>query len=275
MYSTFQDNPHSSIFHNTLEKYRRFAIISVGIYLKKEAVMSAETTHQEQYAEIARLAGGLAHEIKNPLSTIRLNMELLEEDLEEVDSPQGRRAQRKIQVVQRECRRLEELLNNFLSFTKAHRLDMEPSDVNREIREVIEFFRPKATESNIEIVEYLASDLPTVLLDRRSFHRALLNLVINAQQAMPDGGQLVLRTRPGGDEVAIDLIDTGCGIDEKTMQHLYDAFFSTKGGGSGLGLAMTRKIIQAHGGRITVQSEPNCGTQFTIMLPSLPRLAEV
>ncbi len=236
--------------------------------------MNTDTTHQEQYEEIARLAGGLAHEIKNPLSTIRLNMELLEEDLEEVDSPQGRRAMRKIQVVQRECRRLEELLNNFLSFTKAHHLHSEPSDVNQILREVAEFFRPKATESNIEVVEYFASDLPTVLLDRRSFYQAILNLVINAQQAMPDGGQIVMRTRPSGDDVAIDLIDTGCGMNEKAMQHLYDAFFSTKSGGSGLGLAMTRKIIQAHGGRIFVQSEPNCGTQFTIMLPSLPRLAD-
>ncbi|MDR2705497.1 MAG: two-component sensor histidine kinase [Planctomycetaceae bacterium] len=229
---------------------------------------------QEQYAEIARLAGGLAHEIKNPLSTIRLNMELLAEDLEEVDLPQGRRALRKIEVVQRECRRLEELLNDFLNFARAHNLELQPSDVNREIREIIEFFRPKAEESKIEIIAYLASDLPTVLLDRRSFHRALLNLVLNAQQAMPDGGQLVIRTRSGGNEIAIDLIDTGFGIDEKTLNHLYDAFFSTKRGGSGLGLATTRKIIQAHGGRIAVQSELNCGTQFTISLPSLPRLAE-
>ena len=201
-------------------------------------------------------------------------MELLAEDVEEIDSPQARRALGRVKVVERECRRLEELLNDFLSFTRAHNLKLEPADVNREIRDLIEFFRPQAEESKIEIVEYLSSNLPTVLLDRRSFHRALLNLVLNAQQAMPDGGQLVLRTRSGGDEIFIDLIDTGIGIDPKNMDRLYDVFFSTKKGGSGLGLATTRKIVRAHGGRISVQSEPNFGTQFTIALPSLPRLAE-
>ncbi len=236
--------------------------------------MNSEATHQAQYEEIARLAGGLAHEIKNPLSTIRLNMELLAEDMKEIDTQQARRAARKITVVQRECHRLEELLNDFLRFARAHHLNLEPSDINQVLREAIEFFRPQAAESNIEVIEYFANDLPTVLLDRRSFHRALLNLIINAQQAMPDGGQLVVRTRPSGDEVTIDLIDTGCGMDTKTLEHLYDAFYSTKRGGSGLGLAMTRKIIQAHRGRMTVQSEPNCGTQFTLALPSLPRLAE-
>jgi signal transduction histidine kinase len=230
------------------------------------------TRNTDRYTAIARLAGGLAHEIKNPLSTIRLNMELLAEDFEEIDSPQGRRAIKKIEVVRRECRRLEDLLNDFLNFSKAHYLELQPSNANHVIREVIEFFHPKAEESNIEVIEYLASDLPSVLLDKRSFHRALLNLVLNAQQAMPDGGQLVVRTRSGGNEIAIDLIDTGCGMDTETMAHLFDAFFSTKRGGSGLGLATTQKIIEAHGGRIAVQSEVNYGTQFTITLPSLPRL---
>jgi len=230
------------------------------------------STMLDRYTEIARLAGGLAHEIKNPLSTIRLNIELLAEDLEEIDLPQGRRALRKIDVVQRECRRLEELLNDFLNFACAHRLELQPSDANDAIREVIELFRPQAAEAKIEVIGYLASDLPSVLLDRRSFHRALFNLVLNAQQAMVDGGQLVIRTRSGGNEIAIDLIDTGCGMDTETLENLFDAFFSTKKGGSGLGLATVRKIIEAHNGRIAVQSEPNYGTQFTIILPSLPRL---
>lgn len=229
----------------------------------------------KQYTEIARLAGGLAHEIKNPLSTILLNMELLAEDIESIDAPETRRAQRKIELMQRECRRLEMLLNEFLNFAKAHNLQLEPNDVNREIRDVVEFFRPKAEESKIEIVEYLASNLPSVLLDRSSFHLALLNLILNAQQAMPDGGQLVLRSRyGGGDEIAVDLIDTGIGMNQTTLDNLFDAFFSTKKSGSGLGLATTRKIIQAHGGKIIVQSEPGRGTQFTITLPCLPRIAE-
>ena len=226
----------------------------------------------DQYTEIARLAGGLAHEIKNPLSTIRLNVELLAEDLAEGDSPQDRRALRKIEIVKRECRRLEDLLNDFLNFAKAHKLEFEPVDINKQLKETIVFFLPRAGEANVEIVEYFANDLPTVMLDRRSFQQAILNLILNAVQAMPDGGQLVVRTRGAANAVAIDLIDNGVGMDDKTKEQLFDAFFSSKRGGSGLGLPTTRKIIEGHGGLIALQSEVGHGTQFTILLPTLARL---
>jgi signal transduction histidine kinase len=225
-----------------------------------------------QYNEIARLAGGLAHEIKNPLSTIRLNMELLAEDFAEADTPQGRRALAKVEVVQRECQRLQDLLENFLSYTKVRQLRLEPANLNEQVRRVLDFFGPKAAEAGIEVVDYLASDLPGVLLDRGAFHGALLNLVLNAEQAMPRGGQLVVRTYAYGDGVALDLIDTGGGMDPKTAAQVFDAFFSTKPGGSGLGLPTARKIIEAHGGQVTVQSELGRGTKFTIKLPVPPRL---
>jgi two-component system sensor histidine kinase HydH len=138
---------------------------------------------------------------------------------------------------------------------------------------VLDFFRPKAAKAGIEVVDYLAADLPTVLLDRESFRGALLNLVLNAEQAMPEGGQLVVRTYGTADGVALDLIDTGCGMDEKTQSQIFEAFFSTRSTGSGLGLPTARKIIEAHGGRITLQSEPGRGTQFTVKLPTPPRLA--
>jgi two-component system, NtrC family, sensor histidine kinase HydH len=226
----------------------------------------------DQYTEIARLAGGLAHEIKNPLSTIRLNMELLAEDLAASESPRDRRMLRKVQIVERECQRLQDLLDNFLNYTKLRRLKLEPSDLNEQVRQVLEFFRPKAVESKIELIDYLTSDLPTVLLDREAFHGALLNLVLNAQQAMPDGGQLVVRTHLTREGAALDLIDTGCGMDSETRARIFETFFSTKPGGSGLGLPTARKIIEAHGGRIDLQSEKGRGTQVTIALPVPARL---
>ena len=226
----------------------------------------------DQYTEIARLAGALAHEIKNPLSTIRLNLELLVEDLRASDSPQDRRALKKVELVQRECQRLQDVLDDFLNFTKVRRLKLEPADLNVQVKQVLDFFRPKAHEAQIEVIDYLASDLPTVLLDRESFHGALLNLVLNAQQAMPQGGQLVVRTYGTADGVALDLIDTGCGMDENTREHVFDAFFSTRSGGSGLGLPTARKIIEAHGGSIALQSELGRGTQSTIKLPMPARL---
>ncbi len=226
----------------------------------------------DQYTEIARLAGGLAHEIKNPLSTIRMNMELLAEDFRESENPRDRRALRKVELVERECRRLQDLLDNFLRFTKAHKLNLKPSDLNSQVRQVLEFYRPKANEAGVEIVDYLSDNLPTVLVDREAFHGALLNLALNAEQAMPKGGQLVIRTYGTPDGVALELIDTGCGMDEDTQARVFDTFFSTKHGGSGLGLPTTRKIIEGHGGRIMLQSEVGRGTRITIKLPVPARL---
>jgi signal transduction histidine kinase len=110
------------------------------------------------------------------------------------------------------------------------------------------------------------------MLDREAFRGALLNLLINALQAMPGGGQLTVATAGEGRHVVLHLIDTGCGMDDHTAAHMFDAFFSTKSGGSGLGLPTTLKIIEAHGGTISVQTELNRGTQFTITLPAPPRL---
>jgi signal transduction histidine kinase len=226
-----------------------------------------------QYTEIARLAGALAHEIKNPLSTIRLNMELLAEDLDEAQTPAQRRAAKRIDVMQRECQRLQDLLDSFLNFAKVRRLNREPTDLNREINEALDFFAPEAAVADIEIVRYLDPELPRVLLDSESFRGAILNLLLNAKQAMPDGGQIVVRTSERGGLVVLDVIDTGCGMDEHTAAHMFEAFFSTKPGGSGLGLPTTANIIEAHGGRIHVQSEVGHGTKFTIELPVPARLS--
>lgn len=242
-------------------------------YTPEESRAALEKRLAEQYHEMARLAGGLAHEIKNPLSTIRLNMELLAEDLADAaDSPQQRRALRKVEVVQRECQRLQGLLDDFLSFTKVRQLRLEPTDLNDVVAGILDLFAPQAEQAGVQVFRYLDPDLPTVLLDRESFHAAFLNLVLNAQQAMPEGGQLTVRTQVIPFGVRLDVIDTGCGIDDRVLERMWQTFYSTKSGGSGLGLPTARKIIEAHGGRIEVQSEVGRGTQFTIELPTPPRL---
>lgn len=221
----------------------------------------------DPYADLVRLMSALAHEIKNPLSTIRLNMELLAEDFRDAESPRDRRAAHKIGMVQEECARLQSLLDEFLRFARDRQLRLEPADLNEQVRWALDFFRPQAERAGIELLPHLQADLPLVLLDREAFHGALLNLVINAQQAMPSGGKLWVTTESVPAGVALHLIDTGPGMDQATQARIFDAFYSTKPGGTGLGLPTTRKIIEAHGGTLTVQSEPGRGTRFTITLP--------
>ncbi len=228
----------------------------------------------DQYTEIARLAGALAHEIKNPLSTIRLNMELLAEDLEEAESPAQKRALKRIEVTHRECQRLQQLLDDFLAYAKVRHLDLQPTDLNAEIAEALDFCSPEFEAADVEITRYLDPELPSVMLDREAFRGALLNLLINAKQAMPNGGELVARTIVSGDTVALLLIDTGCGMNDRTAAQMFETFFSTKPGGSGLGLPTTAKIIEAHGGHIAVQSEVGRGTQFTVTFPVPARLPQ-
>ncbi len=223
-------------------------------------------------AELTELAGSLAHEIKNPLSVIRLNVELLEEDLQEIASPASRRALKKISTVKRQCTRLEHLLDDFMQFSRLRRLTLKPGDLNDQIEQVLDFYGPQATQQNVEIVRYLDADLPGIMLDSRTLQAALLNLVKNALEAMPDGGRLEIRTRVTLKGVALDLIDSGCGMDDTTLLHMFENFFSSKSNGTGLGLPTAKKIIEAHGGLIDVQSALDRGTKFSLHFPTPRRI---
>ena len=229
---------------------------------------------RERYAELAALAGSLAHEIKNPLSVIRMNMDLLAEDFAQPQTPRERRALAKIEMVGRQCTRLENLLNDFLRFNKVNQLDLRLGSLNEQVERVLDLFATQADQAAVEIVRYLDPDLPSIQLNAETLQAALVNLVKNALEAMPDGGQLTARTRVTRQGVALDLIDTGIGMDERTAMQMFDAFYTTKSGGSGLGLPTARRIIEAHGGRIGVHSEAGVGTQFTLEFPMPARIGE-
>ena len=220
-----------------------------------------------QYAEIATLAGGLAHEIKNPLSTMSMLLELLEEDLDQAESQRERRMLTKVQTIQKECRHLEDILNAFLKFARVGKLSLTPTDLNEVVSEFIEFFQPEAREHGIEISPHLSGDLPFVALDTSLMRQVLLNLALNAQQAMPSGGLLELQTFARDDRGFLAVIDNGQGMDENTRSRLFEVFFSTKPNGNGLGLPTVRKIVDSHRGTITCESAVGRGTRFTISLP--------
>lgn len=233
---------------------------------------SSDNPSNAAWAEISDLAGSLAHEIRNPLSVIRLNVELLEEDLEEIQSPKSRLALKKIGVVKSQCSRLEHLLDDFLQFSRLNQLVLSTGDLNQQLEQVLDFYAAEASQQNVEIVRYLDADLPHIMMDSRTLQAAFLNLVKNAIEAMPHGGRLEVRTRPTLKGVALDLIDTGTGMDERTLLNMFENFFSSKRNGTGLGLPTAKKIIEAHGGLIDVQSAVDRGTQFTLHFPTPRRI---
>lgn len=225
-----------------------------------------------QYEELAELAGSLAHEIKNPLSVIHMNIELLGEDLSEIEAPGTRRSLDRISIVRDQCERLESLLRDFLRFARMQKIDLASGDLNSQIETVLRAYQAQADAEDIDIERYLDPDLPAILMHSDSLQAALMNLVKNAMEAMETGGQLLARTYTTRNSVAFDLIDTGKGVDDNTVLHMFEPFYTTKQGGSGLGLPTARKIIEAHGGRIGVQSEVGSGTKFTLEFPVPKRL---
>ncbi len=225
-----------------------------------------------QYEELAELAGSLAHEIKNPLSIIHMNIDLLSEDLADMGSPESRRCQNRIDMVREQCERMEALLRDFLRYARLRDIDLVPGSLNDQIARVLKAYQPQADVADIDIEEYLDPDLPAILLHSDSLQSALINLVKNALEAMEPGGELWARTYTTRGGVALDLIDSGSGVDDHTVMHMFEPFYSTKDGGSGLGLPTARKIIEAHGGRISVQSDVGRGTKFTLEFPVPARL---
>jgi signal transduction histidine kinase len=239
----------------------------------------------DHYAELAELAGGFIHEMKNHLSTLGLNLQLLAEDFQEPQTQRERRALTRVQRLQTECQRLLDVSNDFLRFARIRDLQLLPTDLARIVEEMIDFFGPTARAANIEIKPYFPADLPPVALDRDLFKQALLNLMLNAEQAMPQGGEITVQAAcepasppcptADGDAagtarpvVCLSLIDTGEGMPPEVLARIFDPFFSTKKGGTGLGLPTTRRIIEAHAGTLTAESAVGRGTRFTLRLPA-------
>jgi len=170
-------------------------------------------------------------------------------------------------MVKRQCEQLNRILEDFLQFARAGTLKLSAADLNQTVAEFIEFYAPQAAEQGIDISPHLAANLPSVKLDVNLWRQVLMNLSRNAQQAMLNGGVLELQTYERDGKVMLDIIDNGRGMTAETKGRMFDAFYSTKRAGSGLGLPTVKKIVEAHGGAITCESEVGRGTRFSIALP--------
>ncbi|NOZ23575.1 MAG: two-component sensor histidine kinase [Planctomycetes bacterium] len=221
----------------------------------------------ERLAFVGKLAGGLAHEIKNPLGTLNLNLQLMKEDLEKSSTPVETRICKKIDVLQREAKRLEEILNDFLRYARGPQPNLAEHDLNRVVDDVVNFVSPEMTLHKVQVRTQYDETIPPMKLDADLLKQALLNIVINAQQAMPNGGELILQSTRKGATARIDITDTGEGIPPEQREKIFNVYYSTKKTGTGLGLPTAKRIIEEHRGTIDFQSEVGKGTCFTIEIP--------
>jgi len=258
-----------------------FLIPVVVLLLRRKLtpIRQGGITDSQINAELSRLTGELAHEIKNPLSTIKVNLKLTSEALEEVGrldsrSPVSdqRRSQlgsaaRKITVVQKEADRLEQILDGFLGYVRRPDLQLATVDLNELVGDMIDFYSPQAHSHALTVRQSLTKKPLAGRVDPVAVKQVLLNLFINAQQAQQGGGELMIRTAGRSGRAIIQVSDTGEGIPPERLGDIFRPFYSSRTGGSGLGLATAKKIIEAHKGSIAVHSEPGKGTSFTIELP--------
>ena len=229
-------------------------------------ILERRTRQAERMAEIGSLTGGLAHEIKNPLSTVQLNLQLLAEDVSPDDPAHGRIANR-LGVVQRETSRLRDILEDFLRYAGRLELDRKPVELNQLLEELVDFFAAQAQAQRVQLRLKRSPQPLTANVDAKLIKQAVLNLMLNGVQAMSNGGELILCLERVDDIAAIHVTDTGSGIAAEVLPNIFRAYYTTKRGGTGIGLAMTKRIAEEHAGSIEVHSEIGKGTDFVIKLP--------
>jgi PAS domain S-box-containing protein len=218
----------------------------------------------ERLAALGRITAGVAHEVKNPLNSMRLWLENLKESLPPDADGNALQA---VQVLDKEIDRLDAVVKRFLDFTRPMEVRLEATQLADILREVVEVAQPQLRKAKVEVAQLLPIDVPEVYVDRGLLKQAVLNLVLNAVEAMPNGGKLHLMLSRRGEMAEISVGDTGKGIPPENRQKIFQLFFTTRPGGSGIGLASTFRIVQLHNGSIDFTSEVGRGTTFRIELP--------
>lgn len=215
----------------------------------------------EKLSSLGELSAGIVHEVRNPLGSIKGAVEILEDELSP-DSPRREFAA----LAKREIARIDRLVGEFLRFARPSQLSVAPIDLNQTIESVAALVENQAAQQNVRIETDLAAKLPKASADAEQIRQILLNLAINALQAMPDGGQLIFRTFCAEDQCAVEIEDTGGGIDGEILPKIFDPFFTTKEKGVGLGLSIAHKIAAQHKGSLRAAAARH-GMKFSLSLP--------
>jgi signal transduction histidine kinase len=249
-------------------KDTRGATIGCVIHLRdvtERMLMTEQMWRMEQFASLSTLASGLLHEIKNPITALSIHVQLLEERLR--TSSADARVSEVIDVLKSEVRRLDLTLEGFRNFASLQRLHLKKVDVQRVLEDVVRLIRPQAAQQGVRLEHAVAQGpLPPVALDTEKIEQAMLNLVLNALDAMPKGGELYLGATQKDGQIEVVVRDTGPGIPPEIQDHIFHPYFSTKDHGTGIGLTLAEKLVRQHQGRLAFRTGP-AGTTFSIALP--------
>jgi signal transduction histidine kinase len=234
--------------------------------LSRARMLEAQAQMDDRLTFVGALAAGLAHEIRNPLNVLSMNLQMLEEEI----STRGDGGESLVYTaaLQGEIRRLSSLVNNFLSYARPNQPRFESRDLNQLLQDLCAFVRPEFERRELTLRQELALYLPPVDLDEAQIRQAILNILMNATHILKPAGTVTVRSRVGPDGGAVvSIADDGPGIQEEDREKIFEVFYSSRGGGTGLGLPIAARIVEAHGGTISVESRPGQGACFILKLP--------
>jgi PAS domain S-box-containing protein len=242
-------------------------IVFIGRDMTEERRLQEQVILSERLATVGRMAAQVAHEIRNPLSSIGLNIELLADEIHDQGLGNSGESRELIDNVLSQIERLNGVINDYLRFARMPVKHLKPECVNDLIRELAQFLQPETAAAHVRLTLNLCEAPPDIEIDRNLISQALLNCIRNAMEAMPEGGDLTLATGIKENHVEIGITDTGVGIAAEHLDRVFDPFFSTKDYGTGLGLPYVRQIVQEHRGEILIHSAPGKGAALTLRFP--------
>ena len=252
-------------------------IINIANVTEREKEKS-EKKRAESFASLTALTAGVAHELKNPLGSMSIYLQLMERQLQKPEAFENLEACReslisKIKVLKSEVERLNDIVVDFLSTVRPRNANLQEEDLNQIIRDAVEIMIPDLEQRNITLKLELEENLPYLMLDRGFMRQVLANLIGNAKDAMKEqgGGTLTISTGKNSDSVILSVADTGTGISSENMTKIFDPYFTTKKSGTGIGLTLVYKIIKGMGGDIGVDSRQGAGSTFRITLPRMEK----
>ncbi len=240
--------------------------VLMRIDLTDRYTSSDRSLRSAKASSLANLGASIAHEIRNPLNSISVHMQLLKEEIEGLGRKVGRDTLESVDMISEEIRRLNRIVDGFLKFSRMPAPDLKPGDLNHAARLAVKLLAAEAAGLGVS-VEFKEGDIPQVLIDGDLIRQAIYNVVLNAVQACGGSGRVLMSTRKDRHSVAIEISDTGPGIPPAEREKVFDIFYSRKEGGTGLGLPIANRIVEEHGGRIAIGQGSAGGASFEIHLP--------